>query len=247
MNGVYFHVDILEEGVYSFHVDKTPERIYPEKYQEIFRYPDAIFEIGRVEGNSVKKYQGLRSARRTLFKKETLSPGTYIAFVKIQYDPDFEDQYDVNLAVYSETPCNVQLASREEAVLYSGDPDVKWTGEDLSTNQPWNSQGNVQQNGNNNFSKGSGWGQQGQQGGNSGWGQQQQGDNGWGNQGGNQGAWGGQQGGNSGWGGQGGNQGGWGGQQQQGGWGGQQGGHQGGWGGQGGNQGGWGGQGNNGW
>ena len=49
----------------------------------------------------MKKFQGLRSARRTLFKKETLTPGRYVAYVKISYDRDFEDQFDVNLAVYS--------------------------------------------------------------------------------------------------------------------------------------------------
>ena len=48
LNGVYFTIDILQEGVYSFHVDKTPERIYPEKYQEMFKYPEAIIEIGRI-------------------------------------------------------------------------------------------------------------------------------------------------------------------------------------------------------
>ena len=26
-------IDILKEDIYSFQVDKTPERIYPEKYQ----------------------------------------------------------------------------------------------------------------------------------------------------------------------------------------------------------------------
>lgn len=69
MQGVYFAVDIVQEDLYSFQIDKTPERIYPDKYQEQFQYPEALIEIGKLNGNSCQKYQGLRSARRTLIKK----------------------------------------------------------------------------------------------------------------------------------------------------------------------------------
>jgi hypothetical protein len=37
--GVYFAIDIAKEDLYSFQVDKTPERIYPDKYQNMFQYP----------------------------------------------------------------------------------------------------------------------------------------------------------------------------------------------------------------
>jgi hypothetical protein len=46
-------------------------------------------------------------------KKERLGQGTYVVFVKISYHPDFEDQYDVNLAVYSSTVCNIRLATQK--------------------------------------------------------------------------------------------------------------------------------------
>lgn len=48
--GVYFTVEIFKEGLYSFNVDKTPERIYPDKFQEMFRYPSALLELGKVDG-----------------------------------------------------------------------------------------------------------------------------------------------------------------------------------------------------
>lgn len=81
--GVYFTVDILQAGEYSFNIDKTPERIYPESVQETFRYPEAHIELGRLDGGSCERYQGLRSARRTLFKKQNLQPGTYVIWARI--------------------------------------------------------------------------------------------------------------------------------------------------------------------
>ena len=68
--------------------------------------------------------QGFRSGRRTLYKKEQLNPGTYVAKVTIDYDGEFENDFDVNLAIYASTACNIRLASHEEAVIFTGDPDV---------------------------------------------------------------------------------------------------------------------------
>ena len=48
--GAYFAVEILQAGEYCFNIDKTPERIYPEKVQEAFRYPEAHIELGRLNG-----------------------------------------------------------------------------------------------------------------------------------------------------------------------------------------------------
>ena len=89
--GVYFTVEILQAGLYSFNIDKTPERIYPDQYQNKFHYPEAHLEIGRIEGGSCHRLQGFRSGRRTLFKKENLQPGTYVVMAKIDYNPQFEN------------------------------------------------------------------------------------------------------------------------------------------------------------
>jgi hypothetical protein len=37
--GVYFKVDILQKGYYSFQVDKTPERSFKDKMQDLYQYP----------------------------------------------------------------------------------------------------------------------------------------------------------------------------------------------------------------
>ena len=84
--GIYFKVTILQAGHYSFQIDKTPERIYPDKYQEMFRYPEAHIELGRVEGDQCQRIQGLRSRRRTLFKQVDINAGTYVVWAKIAYD-----------------------------------------------------------------------------------------------------------------------------------------------------------------
>jgi len=57
----------------------------------MFQYPEALIEVGRLQGNSIQKYQGLRSAKRTLVQKHKLSPGKYIVFVRISYHKDWED------------------------------------------------------------------------------------------------------------------------------------------------------------
>lgn len=53
-------------------------------------------------------------------------PGTYVAWIKISYDPNYEKDFEVTLAVYSEYPCSIRLSTREEAIKFSGDADVEW-------------------------------------------------------------------------------------------------------------------------
>jgi hypothetical protein len=37
--------------------------------------------------------------------------GFYIVFVYIQFKKEYEKHYDVNLAIYSECPANIEVAS----------------------------------------------------------------------------------------------------------------------------------------
>lgn len=46
--GVYFRVTVPSNGNYSFQMDKTPERIYPDQYQSAFRYPLSHIELGKL-------------------------------------------------------------------------------------------------------------------------------------------------------------------------------------------------------
>lgn len=127
--GVFFKVEIFQADTYSFHLDKTPERIYPESVQQSFSYPLAYIQLGRLEGGDVQKYQAFQSRRRTLYHKhDNLQPGTYIVHARIDYDRDYEDKFEVNLAVYAGTACNVTLASHDEAAMFTGDPNVEWSG-----------------------------------------------------------------------------------------------------------------------
>jgi hypothetical protein len=113
----------------------------------------------------------------------------------------------VNLAVYGQYVCKIELASNKEATALEG-RQVDWVGETSKDKEvasdSWNNLGNLDwANNAHGFSQwGNQGGNQGNQGGNhgnqgGGWGNQgNQGGNGWGNQGGNQG------GNNDGWGGQ---------------------------------------------
>lgn len=190
------------------------------------------------------------------FQKYNMKAGVYIVKVKTDFDPNWEKDFDVNLAVYSEYPCVISYATNQEASSLAGRA-VNWSGKetDKQVAGGWNNlaaYGFTSNQGFQDVNNGA-WNNS-----NSGWG----GNNGgWGNTGGQQppppqppqqGGWGQQSGGNTGgWGQQsGGNPGGWG--QQSGGnaqtgWGQQSGGNvQQGWGqqgGQGGNNSGWGKQG----
>jgi hypothetical protein len=66
------------------------------------------------------------SHRRTLFKKYDLTPGIYISWVKISFNPEFEEDFEVTLAVYSEYTCGIDIASKVDAIRFRGDKNVDW-------------------------------------------------------------------------------------------------------------------------
>jgi hypothetical protein len=39
--GVYFKVEIVENGTYSFQIDKTPQRSFEKTIEEEYSYPEA--------------------------------------------------------------------------------------------------------------------------------------------------------------------------------------------------------------
>lgn len=39
LKGAYFKLEIVQKGLYSLHVDKTPERSFTDKKQDHYRYP----------------------------------------------------------------------------------------------------------------------------------------------------------------------------------------------------------------
>ena len=109
-----------------------------------------------------------------------LDAGVYVAFVRVHYDKQFEKDFDVNLAIYAEFPCEISLATAGEADIFAG-RNVDWSGQEAKSSGAWNDLAGYgvlenQINGgwqNNN----GGWGEQ--QGGNNGWGQQNN-NSGWG-------------------------------------------------------------------
>ena len=108
---------------------------------------------------------GAVSAKRTLYKEYELTPGVYIAYVKMFFDKNYEKEFDINLAVYAEYFCDIELASHSDAVAFTGNQSVDWSGNVEEEKKPWNSLGNTTWNGGNQGN--SGWGNQG---GNNGWG-----------------------------------------------------------------------------
>jgi hypothetical protein len=58
-----------------------------------------------LNGNSVVGKRGTNSRKRTLYYDIDVEAGQYIAFVRVQYDRNFEKDFDVNLAIYAEFPC----------------------------------------------------------------------------------------------------------------------------------------------
>lgn len=47
-----------------------------------------------------------------------------MAFVKISFDKNYEKDFDINLAVYAEFFCDIEIASHSDAVSFSGNPNV---------------------------------------------------------------------------------------------------------------------------
>lgn len=100
--GCYFKVTILKAGKYSLQVDKTPERFFEDKRQNDYSYPNAVLGLGIFNnGQITQKLQGVSSTQRTLSQSYDLQPGNYIVSVKVDFDPKYEVDYDVNLAVYA--------------------------------------------------------------------------------------------------------------------------------------------------
>ena len=58
----------------------------------------------------------MASRRRTLFREHDLSPGTYVAWVRVDFDPYFEEEFgfEVTLAVYGEYACSIFNSSKEQ-------------------------------------------------------------------------------------------------------------------------------------
>ena len=53
-------------------------------------------------------------------------PGTYVAFVKIDFDKKFEKDFEVTLAIYSEFACGIHIASQLDAIEFSGNSEIDW-------------------------------------------------------------------------------------------------------------------------
>lgn len=87
-----------------------------------------------------------------------MKPGIYVAYVKISFDKNLERDFDVNLAIYSEYVCDIQIAQKNYVVLFTGNPNIKWNPENIEKEQgSWNNLGNTLYQKNNcnrhNFSK----------------------------------------------------------------------------------------------
>ena len=46
--GAYFKLEIVQKGLYSLQVDKTPERSFPDQRQNHYRYPEARLELAKL-------------------------------------------------------------------------------------------------------------------------------------------------------------------------------------------------------
>ena len=68
-------------------------------------------------------------SRRTTQKKYRMNPGTYIIKVKMDFDANYETEFDVVCAVYAENACRLSLATTAEASALAGE-QVNWTGQD---------------------------------------------------------------------------------------------------------------------
>ena len=185
--GVYFKLEIKKAGIYSLQVDKTPERSFEDKRQNDYQYARTTVTLVHLNNGQAEKMQGFMSSQRTSFQKYEMQPGTFLVKVQMDFDPAYEKDYDVNLAVYAAYPCVLTLATNQEASLLEG-KQVAWTGKDSSEGE-WNDfkAYGTEQGGSYGGGEG-GWGQP--QGGQGGWGQPQPEQGGWGQPQGGQGGWG---------------------------------------------------------
>lgn len=61
----------------------------------------------RIDSGKIEYIRGFADKERTTQKKYLFPPGIYIAYVLINFDPKFEKEFDVNLAIYADYPCIV--------------------------------------------------------------------------------------------------------------------------------------------
>lgn len=65
--GVYFTIQIVHEGLYSFQIDNTPERRFTGDKQLQYRYPPSHLEVKKVgEEGKVSPLFETTSKKRTL-------------------------------------------------------------------------------------------------------------------------------------------------------------------------------------
>lgn len=128
-NGCFFKVQILQKGRYSFQVDSTPQRTFEIKYNTNYRYPYIKFELGMMTDQGyIRRITSMEQNSRTSFYGSEFDVGVYICFVRIDFDPKFQKDFDVNLAIYGDYVSYVELASKKQAVLFSNNPNIKWGG-----------------------------------------------------------------------------------------------------------------------
>ena len=66
--------------------------------------------------------------QRTMFKSYDLMPGTYVVNVKIDFDYEFEKDFEVTLAIYSETACGISVATKNDVSMFKGNVNHDWDG-----------------------------------------------------------------------------------------------------------------------
>jgi hypothetical protein len=78
--------------LFNFQVDKTPERIYPEKYQDMFQIPGQHYiELGKLSGKFYSKTgTQLDLPREPQFEKiNPINQANILPLLKSSYNRDF--------------------------------------------------------------------------------------------------------------------------------------------------------------
>lgn len=143
MEGGYFKIEIVKAGYYSLQVDHTPFRNFKRKVWDHYHTPITRIELARVNGGHCQRIETVMSAERTSSRGYQLTPGVYVAYVKLDFDRQFEKDFDINLAIYAEYVCDIELAPREMAVMMAG-PSVRWNPAEHQQKkwEDWNNLGN---------------------------------------------------------------------------------------------------------
>ncbi len=61
----------------------------------------------------LKRITSMEQNSRTSFYISDFEVGFYICFVRIDFDPTFEKDFDVNLAIYGDYASNIEFASKK--------------------------------------------------------------------------------------------------------------------------------------